>query len=391
MNETRKNLEETMQKKPVLYITRDRERALGMEEKKGYSIISNENNETLDTFDLLKSIRVEKFMKENPTASILVFQNNSRIERLCKEKGWKLLNPNAELSKKVEEKLSQIEWLNELTNLLPPHKVTKLKNVMWQGEKFVLQFNHSHTGEGTYIIDSEENLGVLVRDFPDREARIAEYIDGPVFTANVVVGNEILVGNISYQITGIKPFTDVPFATIGNDWALPYKILKKEEGAEIERMARVIGARLKNDGWLGLFGIDVIQDRETRKIYLLEINARQPASTTFESELQRGTGDELTIFEAHIFALLKNSLSNIKIQRINSGAQIVQRVTKNINAKNIKVDEIELVKNGFKMIRYDNTTLNKDLLRVQSKNAFMEAHCKLSKDGLLVRDNINFA
>lgn len=371
-------------KSTVLYVTRDVERASSLEQKDGYFVISNKKGEGLDTYELLKSERVENFMKEHPTSGILVFQNNSRIERFCKEKNWKLLNPKAELSKRVEEKLSQIEWLGELSNLLPPHRIAKLKNIMWQGERFVLQFNHSHTGEGTFIIDSEESLGKLVRDFPDREARIVEYIDGPVFTVNVVVGDEILVGNISYQITGLQPFTDLSFSTIGNDWELPYKILKNSE--EVDKMAKNIGKKLKSDGWLGLFGIDVIQNQESGKIYLLEINARQPASTTFESELQKNAGSDLTTFEAHLHSLLGISLKNERLQKIKSGAQIVQRVTKKI--KVIENNLNNFVEKGFKVITYNNTEYNKDLLRIQSTQSFMKDHNKLSDGGLAICDII---
>jgi hypothetical protein len=42
-------------------------------------------------------------------------------------------------------------------------------------------------------------------------------------------------------------------------------------------------------GWRGLFGIDVIKDLERNAIHLIEINARQPASTSFEAKLQNCT------------------------------------------------------------------------------------------------------
>src|ERR1700733_14164329 len=97
--------------KDIIYVTRDRERALGMEENENYTIVSNEKGETLDTYELLKSERIVRAMGEKKDAAILVFQNTARIERLCVEKVWKLLNPRAELSKKIEEKISQYEWL----------------------------------------------------------------------------------------------------------------------------------------------------------------------------------------------------------------------------------------------------------------------------------------
>src|SRR5665213_2049491 len=110
--------------KPIVYVTRDKERALGMEEDENYAIISNQKDAPLlDTYELLQTEKVEETMRERKGAAILVFQNTARIERLCAEKKWPLLNPFADLSKKIEEKISQYEWLGDLQKYLPPTKV----------------------------------------------------------------------------------------------------------------------------------------------------------------------------------------------------------------------------------------------------------------------------
>ena len=116
---------------------------------------------------------------------------------------------------------------------------------------------------------------------------MAKYIDGPLFTNNNVVAKDtVLLGNINYQITGLLPFTENPFSTIGNDWELPRKILTKKQLARYNKIATDVGNRLRDSGWKGLFGIDVVLEQSTGKLYLLEINCRQPASTTYESQLQ---------------------------------------------------------------------------------------------------------
>ncbi|HUD03945.1 MAG TPA: hypothetical protein VMR73_00440, partial [Candidatus Paceibacterota bacterium] len=148
----------------VVYVTRDIERALGMEPVGNYFIISNDtpygqeilkkypnnvwlvkSDKQLDTFDLLKDEKV----KENITRHkipILVFQNTSRIEAFSKENGWELLNPSAELSKKVEEKMSQYVWLGDLQKYLPKTEIKTVSEIKFTGEPIVVQFNHAHTG-----------------------------------------------------------------------------------------------------------------------------------------------------------------------------------------------------------------------------------------------------
>ncbi len=379
--------------RPIVYVTRDAERASSMEQGENYAIVTNEKGETiLDTYELLQTKRLEELMKEKKDAAIVVFQNTARIEKLCEEKKWKLLNPPAEFSKKIEEKISQVKWLGDLARFLPSHKIHMVKDVWFDGTKFVLQFNHSHTGGGTHVIDTEAKLEELKEKFPNRECRVSDFIDGPVFTLNVVVAkNTTVTGNISYQITGLADFTDNPFSTVGNDWKLPYTILSEKERGKILEMARALGARLSSEHWLGLFGIDVILDEKSRQIYLLEINARQPAGTTCESILQKSAGAGMTIFEAHIAALLGKDLG--EVQKISDGAQIVLRIKASV-ARNIFLENslrsnilekysvpARLHEDGFTVTTYKNTKPNAELLRIRSDKGIMKSHGKLNDIG----------
>jgi hypothetical protein len=389
-------------KRPIVYITRDIERALGMDPSDSYIVISNDNAQgrkaknahpegviliddprgQLDTFDLMSLPQVASEI-ESRDADAVVFQNNPRIERLAIERGWRLVNPLAELAKRIEEKVSQVSWLNEDAKLLPPHMVSLVKDVSFEGKKFVLQFNHSHTGQGTFIIDSAEQLTEFKAKFPERECRIVDFIEGPVFTLNVVVGEtETTLGATSYQITGLSPFTDLPFSTIGNDWGLPRAVVSEGERGAIDHIARVIADRMRRNGWRGLFGIDVVQDAKTRDIFLLEINARQPASAVFESTLQREEGISPTIFEAHLSALVGKAAG--ATGRISDGAQIVARVTTEPRA----VDTQALLARDLSVTAYENTEHNKELFRIQSNRGIMSAHNTLGELGAFIRSCI---
>lgn len=275
--------------KPILYVSKDPERAGGL------PCVSGE-----ETLDLLKKVQ--------PGTTVLTFKNNAAIERYCKENGITLLNPPAELSEKIENKITQVEFLGELASLLPEHSIQKVKDITWP-TPYILQWAHSHTGEGTLYI---EDISAIKEKFQNREARITKYIEGKIFTVNVVVGNTIEVGNISQQITGLAPYTDNRFASVGNDWSV------SSPKEEIISIARKVGEKMKAAGWKGLFGIDVVHGD---RVYLLEINARQPASATYESTLQKTN----TIFENHIKALLGEPLHPNTI--ITGGKQIIDRRT----------------------------------------------------------------
>ncbi|HEY4503503.1 MAG TPA: ATP-grasp domain-containing protein [Candidatus Paceibacterota bacterium] len=406
----------------VAYVTRDRERGEGMEETDNYFIIAGDG--TRNTFDILSDSQTRKKI-DKTNAKILVFKNTIQIERLAKEKGWELLNPSAELAEKIENKITQIKILGELAHLLPSHHVCLVKNIalerksemqiknglskkqsdkkgLTENKPLIVQWAHSHTGDGTLLIYTEKELEDIKKKFPNREARVTKYIKGPMFTANILVTNdtetdkEILIGNISYQITGLTPFTDNIFSTIGNDWSIPQNILTEKLVKEFNKIAYLVGLKLKSYGWKGLFGIDVILNEEKDGLFLIEINARQPASATYESQLQQEMRKKgvpgITIFEAHIATLSGNQV-NSPLIKIDDGAQIVQRITNKMTKKTrgnktmkSQIDKLEIdVKNleqaSYKVIKYKNIKPNSDLLRIQSKRGIMRAHNKFNKRG----------
>ncbi len=382
-------------KRRLFYVCRDIERATGIDlSLENYYIITNYNEfsaklarqylhiilikekEQLDTYHLLTHKQALDTIKKNDF--VLVFKNNALIEAECQKNGWQLLNPDSKLADKIESKISQVEWLGNLAKYLPPHKIDVCGNITWSGQPFILQFNHSHTGGGTFFINSAKKLTDLKLKFAKREVRIADYIEGPVFTNNNVVwGNKILTGNINYQITGLSPFTDNKFATIGNDWALPHKILSKKQILQYKKIATEIGKKLRKDNWKGLYGVDIIVDAKTGRLYLLEINARQPASTTFESQLQKTFGKAgVSTFEAHLASLLDIQPDKYKLIQIYDGAQIIQRVTKKkINIAKIKDNSL------INTIKYNNTLPGSDLIRFQFNKGLMKKHNELNALG----------
>lgn len=437
-----KTLKKELAKRPVVFIARDLERALGLSLiKYNYYIITNKtsfsqktevrsqkniitikNDCLLDTHELLANPHTTKLLKKN-SPRIVVFKSTSMIEKICEEHGSELLNPPSKLSNTIEEKISQVEWLGELKKLLPPHRIEILKNLNWDNlnspqpplnggrggvtsspslqerarGSYILQFNRAHTGSGTILIESESQLKELREKFPDRPVRVTEFIDGPMFTNNNVVwGKKILCGNINYQITGLTPFTDRPFATIGNDWGLPHKLLSKKLQQEYYKIAQAVGKKLVRDGWKGLFGIDVVLDRKKKKLYLIEINARQPASTTYESQLQESQKSKIksqkfvTTFEAHLASLLGLKYGGEELIKIQDGAQIIQRVTKNIKYQilNIKKSIKKLENLKCNVITYDNHEEGADLMRIQSRKSIMNGHDQFNTSGEKIKQTL---
>jgi hypothetical protein len=162
-----KALELALKKTPLVYVTRDIERALGLPETtKNYFIVTNstpfgkmvakkrkgvlliKNKELLDTRDLLIRPETERFLKRIKNFRLVVFKNTGAIEQYCAKKNWPLLNPPAELASTIEEKITQVEWLGSLSKYLPPHQILPCKKIRFTGKKFILQFNRAPRPSG---------------------------------------------------------------------------------------------------------------------------------------------------------------------------------------------------------------------------------------------------
>jgi hypothetical protein len=399
---------EILKQTPVAYITRDLERALGVPEMEGFVIMTNDtpfgksvaatrgdvhliaHTTLLDTHELLGHPQTLILLQEKGIRHILVFKPTAAIERIAAAHQLTVLNPLASLASSIEEKITQLSFLEELKDVFLPFTVSTLKDVSFLGTPFVLQFNHSHTGSGTLFIQSEKELNEWQEKFPLRPVRIAPFISGPLFTNNNVVAKKgTLVGNINYQITGLTPFTNNPFATIGNDWAIPHQALTNEEQKQYQTIATRVGTALQKRGWKGLFGIDVLQDAASRTFFLLEINARQPASATFESFLQKQSGVHITTMEAHLLALLDEEVEG-ELQTITEGAQMTQKVIPPKTAPMLQAELTGVLRQKkFTVTPYLNLEPEQDWLRIQTlKGGFMKTHRELNEQGKDVQKTI---
>jgi hypothetical protein len=392
--------------KKLVYITREIERALGMNPSSDFLIVTNDtqygneikksfpegiallkgdDSKLLGTGELLSHPELKNIIQDPALCDLIVFKNTPRVEQSARLAGWKLLNPRAGLSEQVENKISQIDWLGPLENsYLPRHRISKARNIIWNNRPVIIQWAHGHTGSGTVLINQESELNSLKEKFPERLSRVTEYIEGSSYTVNVVVAsNKVLMSSPSYQITGIQPFTDNQFSTVGNDWSFANSSLTQEDKSAIEEMALNIGKKLNIGGWRGLFGIDIIKSSQNGRIYLIEINARQPASTTYESQLQikrRNKGIKgVTTFEAHISALRGENIDTELIP-VTNGAQIVQRITE--KTKNISTEKVKNISEmGYETISYGNSEIGADLIRIQSDSSFISSHGNLNDAG----------
>ncbi|HEQ65315.1 MAG TPA: ATP-grasp domain-containing protein, partial [bacterium] len=304
----------------IFYFCNDSERAVGIENYfTDYHIICIDYNETVDymindgvkvfslekergefnpifrsTYKLMQDDLALDYVKKNISKgeipNIIVFKPSKKIEKLVDKYGWKLLNPDSSYNRKYERKISQYRLLSkEDKSIFPKSVVDRLESLGYEelvkklGERFVIQYNIGHTGSSTVYIDNKEDFDLEQGKSGKKIARIAEYIEGRAWTLNAVVTRfGTFYGGLSYQITGIKECTSGSGATVGNDWGLS-SLLSEKQISEIERIVKIVSDKLHSEGYRGMFGFDFVESKSDGRIYLIEVNMRQPASTSMHT------------------------------------------------------------------------------------------------------------
>lgn len=408
--------------KHIFYVTRDGERGIFCSDHiSGCHLVANDfsylnghsnvfakkGKKVMSTRELLLDDEVEEYIKDqsgNNTPKIVVFKNTPQIEGICAERGWELLNPPAELVENVENKMTQRDILQEIGVLVPESMVGVLGELTYGdvvdtlGGHFVLQYNRSHTGQGTILITDEGQWSEQVDKFPKRDVKLSALIAGESFTVNAVADTKggVVMGNVSYQITGVDALTKFSFATVGNDWFVGAQLIASVQG-DMKNIVKKIGSYLSSKGWRGMFGVDVVMG-EGGKLYLIEINARQPQSATCESYLQ-GAGD--SILEVHLQALQGERIGKKEVPVV-SGAQIFVRNKKETaeygmglqaGVYSYEDDDAQRVGDGLSVAdagygsyyvfaagKKGEYKENSELARIQSKEGLVDSEGELSEE-----------
>ncbi len=307
--------------KPIFFVTNDPERGLGLEKLlENYHILCIDDNgivdylikENVKVFSLEKEMQktnpifrnsnrllnhnlTQKYIKENTKLKngyLMFFKIAPNLATSARKLGFDILNTSSKLNHKFELKLSQYESIKYLDIKIPKTVITILRDADYKdltkklGKNFIIQFNRGHTGTGTIKVNSNIVLDEIKNKFPKRKVKITKHIYGPAYTLNACITKHgVCWGGLSYQITGIEECTSYKAGTVGNDWYYP-KDLKKDTIDKIDKYVKIIGNEMARYNFKGMFGLDIVIDKNTNEPYIIEINARQPASIPMFNKLQ---------------------------------------------------------------------------------------------------------
>ncbi len=369
---------------PLIYFSRDPERALGLENVlENYHIASVEDSYILDelekrgkstfslnrqgiNFDLNSSLNLLNHEKttewvKNITANkafyAQFFQFNNPVVPKIKDLNGTLLNNNASLNRQFETKLSQYRFLQENKipiakgEIIESNKINYKDLAVKYGEAFVIQIDRAHTGAGTFFIRSESDWNDFLKDYNGNIIKVSEFIQGEPYTINGCVTKAgVFVSGLQYQITGYKDLTSGEGSTVGNDWSYASQLA----ASSLQQAARItqdIGNLMKAKGYRGLFGIDLILKRE--EWFVIEINARQTANISMQTKLELEQ-DQIPLSLLHLAEFLDIEILVSSLQSPISkleGSQVFLRAKKDLTIQ-------RELKSGIYRLQSDNSAMS---------------------------------
>ncbi|MEI6887423.1 MAG: ATP-grasp domain-containing protein, partial [bacterium] len=363
---------ELTKSKPIFYVTNDPERAIGLEsilenfhivcidynesvdilEKKGAKIfclekkLGKKNSIFRSSYKLLTHIEVQKYMDQfGKDRYIQFFKPSPQVSLYNKENKVSVLNPEVELNHKFEHKFPQLEFFKEIGVKFPESEILDVNKLDYStlvkkyGNGFLIQFNRGHTGTGTRKIVQENDIKDIKNTFPETKVKVCKFIVGKTITFDAVTTKKgVYLAGLSEQITGQRHLTQNVFSTVGNNFKTDYFITDSIVNKVIE-MTQIVGKAMYKDGFKGLFGLDLIVSEG--EVYLIEINARQPASTSMVNKLLL-KNNQVPLSLIHIAEYLNIDLdldpieySKTNLKSINAG----QVILRNTNVKDIVIHE----------------------------------------------------
>lgn len=226
---------------------------------------------------------------------IQTFKISPAFEKAVTKMGATLANTAAELNRKFENKISQYHELSRAGIRMPETVIGVMSELDFGqlrsqlGEQIVVQFDRGHTGESTFFVDSEAEWSELRAQNTHRTARVSRKLEGLPYTINCCVTSQgTYMGGLSFQLTGVTGLTARAGGTVGNDWSYRAEMGAEQLG-QLKQLVTDVGQAMATAGYRGMFGIDLIVS--AGQVYLIEINARQPASIPMWTKIQLEMGE----------------------------------------------------------------------------------------------------
>ncbi len=239
---------------------------------------------------------VVDYINSFPNPYILIYKAMPELEKYTQKMGWNLIANKFELREKLENKKNFREVLIKSGAIAIEGEIIETSKFVGSfhkelkekfGEKLVFQISEMTGGGGlgTFFINNETdyakflvNLKDLIEKKPEIEhVNVTRFIDGiPASIISIATPKGTITGTLQAQIQDVDLVNDPSKGSglyCGHDWQ--FLSGRDEIIKNAKEIAKSFGDFISKElGYRGLFGMDVLVDIETNKVYPVECNPR---------------------------------------------------------------------------------------------------------------------
>lgn len=244
-----------------------------------------------------------------PKIAMVFFDEET--ERICAEEGYDLILPTHELRSHLDSKITTTRLGNEAGAPSVPNVLTTIeswKDLVKQakaaglGTDMVLQTAYGDSGKTTYFVASQEDWNSCSVDVVGEPVKVMKRINNRAVAVEAVnTRHGTIVGPFMTDLTGYKELTPYRGGWCGND--LYPEALTPEQRATAVGHVRRLGDRLRQEGYVGFFEIDVLVDTDSNEVYLGELNPRISGASSM-TNVTAGAYADIPLFLFHLLEFL---------------------------------------------------------------------------------------
>lgn len=246
---------------------------------------------------------------DRPKVAMVFFDEET--ERICEEAGYDLILPSYALRNHLDSKITTTRLGNEagapsvpniLTTVEDWQDLTKQAEAAGLGTDMVLQTAYGDSGKTTYFVASREDWNACSADVVGEQVKVMKRINNRAVAVEAVnTRHGTIVGPFMTDLTGYKELTPYRGGWCGND--LYPEALTPEQRTRAVGHVRRLGDRLREEGYIGFFEIDVLVDTDTDEVYLGELNPRISGASSM-TNVTAGAYADIPLFLFHLLEFL---------------------------------------------------------------------------------------
>jgi len=227
-----------------------------------------------------------KHSSENRQVVIIPFKPSAKIDLICRRHNWITASNPAQINRLLEDKIKFFNLCQQNNIPTIPATIDKfnqtnfLKYQKLHGPSLVIQTHFGWAGKSTHNFTSWNQASTIVP--VNTLVKFSPFLEGYTLLNNCCLTHLGLIQSPpALQYTGLEPFTQNPFATVGRQWPsqAPPKII-----SDIKDLTQKLSIILSSLNYRGFFGLDFLV--HNNRVFVLECNPRLTASFAFYTNLE---------------------------------------------------------------------------------------------------------